>query len=166
MVYLIVARNKKHYIGKDNKLMYKLSYDMKWFKEKTIDKIVVMGRKTQESLPKGYLPSRTNIVLSRNCKPHIDNNVLWFNDIKMMKYIINYNDIFIIGGEQIYKQFLDIVQTIYLTEIYDDSVGDAKFEFNEIVILSKYEPSPPISITSLSKFKAWLKDVGNLILNI
>ena len=48
-----------------------------------------------------------------------------------MKDIINYNDIFIIGGEQIYKQFLDIVQTIYLTEIYDDSVGDAKFEFNE-----------------------------------
>ena len=39
MVYLIVARNKKHYIGKGNKLMYKLSYDMKWFKEKTLDKI-------------------------------------------------------------------------------------------------------------------------------
>ena len=134
MVYLIVARNKKHYIGKDNKLMYKLSYDMKWFKEKTIDKIVVMGRKTQESLPKGYLPSRTNIILSRNCKPHIDyNNVLWFNDIDVIRDVIatDYNDIFIIGGEQIYKQFLDMAQTIYLTEIYDDSVGDAKFEFNE-----------------------------------
>ena len=139
MVYLIVARNKKHYIGKDNKLMYKLSYDIKWFKEKTIDKIVVMGRKTQESLPKGYLPSRTNIVLSRNCEPHIDdNNVLWFNDINILKDIINHNDIFIIGGEQIYKQFLDIVQTIYLTEIYDDSVGDAKFEFDEDKYVKTY----------------------------
>ena len=134
MIYLIVARNKKHYIGKDNKLMYKLSYDMKWFKEKTLDKIVVMGRKTQESLPKGYLPSRTNIVLSRNCEPHIDdNNVIWDNDIEVVMDAINTDicDAFIIGGEQIYKQFLDIVQTIYLTEIEDDSVGDAKFEFNE-----------------------------------
>ena len=141
MVYLIVARNKKHYIGKDNKLMYKLSYDMKWFKEKTIDKIVVMGRKTQESLPKGYLPSRTNIILSRNCKPHIDyNNVLWFNDIDVIRDVIatDYNDIFIIGGEQIYKQFLDMAQTIYLTEIYDDSVGDAKFEFDEDKFIKIY----------------------------
>lgn len=134
MICLIVARNKKHYIGKDNKLMYKLSYDMKWFNEKTLNKIVVMGRKTQESLPKGYLPSRTNIVLSRNCEPHIDNNnVLWDNDIDVIRDVIDtdYNDTFIIGGEQIYKQFLDMVQTIYLTEIEDDSVGDAKFEFNE-----------------------------------
>ena len=133
MICLIVARNKKHYIGKDNKLMYKLSYDMKWFNEKTLGKIVVMGRKTQESLPKGYLPSRTNIVLSRNCKPHIYNNILWYNDIDVIKDVINKddNDTFIIGGEQIYKQFLDIVQTIYLTEIDDDSIGDAKFEFDE-----------------------------------
>lgn len=133
MICLIVARNKKHYIGKDNKLMYKLSYDMKWFNEKTLGKIVVMGRKTQESLPKGYLPSRTNIVLSRNCKPHIYNDILWCNDIDVIKDVINKddNDIFIIGGEQIYKQFLDIVQTIYLTEIDDDSIGDAKFEFDE-----------------------------------
>lgn len=112
--------------------MYKLSYDMKWFKEKTLDKIIVMGRKTQESLPKGYLPSRTNIVLSRNCEPHIDsNNVLWINDIDIIREIIDTDYIFIIGGEQIYKQFLDMVQTIYLTEIEDDSVGDTKFEFNE-----------------------------------
>ena len=133
MICLIVARNKKHYIGKDNKLMYKLSYDMKWFNEKTLGKIVVMGRKTQESLPKGYLPSRTNIVLSRNCKPHIYNDILWYNDIDAIKDVINKddNDTFIIGGEQIYKQFLDIVQTIYLTEIDDDSIGDAKFEFDE-----------------------------------
>lgn len=133
MICLIVARNKKHYIGKDNKLMYKLSYDMKWFREKTLGKIVVMGRKTQESLPKGYLPSRTNIVLSRNCKPHIYNDILWYNDIDVIKDVINKddNDTFIIGGEQIYKQFLDIVQTIYLTEIDDDSIGDAKFEFDE-----------------------------------
>lgn len=133
MICLIVARNKKHYIGKDNKLMYKLSYDMKWFNEKTLGKIVVMGRKTQESLPKGYLPSRTNIVLSRNCKPHIYNDILWCNDIDVIKDVINKddNDTFIIGGEQIYKQFLDIVQTIYLTEIDDDSIGDAKFEFDE-----------------------------------
>ena len=133
MICLIVARNKKHYIGKDNKLMYKLSYDMKWFNEKTLGKIVVMGRKTQESLPKGYLPSRTNIVLSRNCKSHIYNDILWYNDIDVLKDVINKddNDTFIIGGEQIYKQFLDIVQTIYLTEIDDDSIGDAKFEFDE-----------------------------------
>ena len=133
MICLIVARNKKHYIGKDNKLMYKLSYDMKWFNEKTLGKIVVMGRKTQESLPKGYLPSRTNIVLSRNCKPHIYNDILWCNDIDVIKDVINKddNDTFIIGGAQIYKQFLDIVQTIYLTEIDDDSIGDAKFEFDE-----------------------------------
>lgn len=112
--------------------MYKLSYDMKWFKEKTLDKIIVMGRKTQESLPKGYLPSRTNIVLYRNCEPNIDsNNVLWINDIDIIREIIDTDYIFIIGGEQIYKQFLDMVQTIYLTEIEDDSVGDTKFEFNE-----------------------------------
>lgn len=134
MICLIVARNKNHYIGKDNKLIYKLSYDMKWFKEKTLDKIVVMGRKTQESLLKGYLPSRTNIVLSRNCEPHIDdNNVIWDNDIEVVRDVINTDiyDAFIIGGEQIYKQFLDMAQTIYLTEIEDDSVGDAKFEFDE-----------------------------------
>ena len=133
MLSIIVAIAENNVIGKDNKLMYKLLYDMKWFNEKTLGKIVVMGRKTQESLPKGYLPSRTNIVLSRNCKPHIYNDILWYNDIDVIKDAINKddNDIFIIGGEQIYKQFLDIVQTIYLTEIEDDSIGDAKFEFDE-----------------------------------
>ena len=78
---MIVACDENFGIGYKGNLLVRIPEDMKRFKDLTMNDIVVMGRKTQESLPKGYLPSRTNIVLSRNCKHNIYNNTITVNNI-------------------------------------------------------------------------------------
>jgi dihydrofolate reductase len=112
MISIIVAYDKNRAIGKDNKLCWRQSNDLKRFKELTTDKTVVMGRKTFESIGKP-LPNRKNIVLTRQ-RVEIDGVevVSSITDIKDIK-----DDIFIIGGGEIYKLFLDVADRIYATEI-------------------------------------------------
>ena len=115
----IVACGLNGEIGKDNQLLIKIKKDLKFFKEITTGKIVVMGRKTFESLPdKKPLPNRINIVLSRNKIE--DENVITIhslNDLfdELEKY--NTEDVFIIGGAEIYKTLLPFCEYIYQTEV-------------------------------------------------
>ena len=84
----IVAVSKDYAIGKDNKLLFNLPTDLKYFKEMTLGKVVVMGQNTYLSLPNRPLPNRTNIVLSNNLNFHDDNVIIvrtvneLFNSIK------------------------------------------------------------------------------------
>lgn len=115
----IVAVSENWGIGQDNELLFHIPEDLKFFKEKTIGKVVVMGRKTLESLPGGKpLPKRTTIVLSSTLKNA--EGVISASDIEELKNILlNYNsdEIMICGGEQIYRQLVPYCDEAYVTKI-------------------------------------------------
>ena len=127
MINIIAAVGKNYELGLNNKLLWNIPNDLKYFKKITTGKTVVMGRKTYESIEKP-LPNRKNIVLTRqNIKIE---NVEIINDYK--KVLEMNEDIFIIGGEQIYKVFLPYAANIYLTEINESKEADSYFpKFNK-----------------------------------
>ena len=139
---IIAAVGKGNQLGKNNGLIWNIPNDLKFFKEKTIGKTVVMGANTFHSIGKP-LPQRKNIVITHQ---NID-KVLIYKSIR--EFLIDYKnkteEVFIIGGASIYKEFIDYVSTIYLTEIdASDKEADTYFpEFNkqlyEKIILDKNE---------------------------
>ena len=118
-IIMIAAIGANLELGKNNKLIWHLPEDLKIFKEKTTDHIIVMGKKTFESLPK-LLPNRRHVVLCKEDeKDNLPNEVMIFHNVKD---IIDYfndtgEDIYIIGGGQTYKAFLKYADIMYLTEI-------------------------------------------------
>ncbi len=129
---IIVAVNRAMAIGNNGNLLFHIPDDMRYFAAKTTGKVVVMGRKTLESLPGGRpLPNRTNIVLSRTMSAPIPGIevVRSVQELSAMAAAKGYKDedIFIIGGGEIYRSFIDIADTLYVTEIEDDSAGDTYF---------------------------------------
>lgn len=128
---IIVAVDENWGIGYKGNLLERISEDMKFFKEKTINKIVVMGRVTFESLPnKKPLPMRENIVLSKN-KEYFNQEIEIVNGIdELFEKIKNLDteNIFIIGGEKIYKMLYEYCSKAYVTKIYNKYESDAKME--------------------------------------
>lgn len=118
-INIIAAIGKNNELGKNGKLIWYLKEDMKFFKNMTMGHPIVMGRKTFESLPK-VLPGRKNIVISTN--EIINSEIELYKSIKefLIKYKDFDDDVFIIGGASIYKQFMDLSDKIYLTEIDDE----------------------------------------------
>lgn len=128
IVSIIVAVSRNNVIGKDNKLPWHIPEDMEWFRANTLGKPVIMGRKTHESIGK-KLPGRLNIVITKNkdYRP-LHNMVKVFCSLEeALKFLNNYEEIVIIGGEQLYREALPIVSKIYLTNILKDIQGDAYF---------------------------------------
>lgn len=130
-INIIVSVSKNWVIGRNNKLLWKLSNDLKRFKELTNGNPVIMGQKTFESLPKGALPNRTNIVLTDDPNFFAPNIILTYSipeALEKAKLIHGENcEIFIIGGGMIYKQFLDYADCIYLTTVDTIIEGDTTF---------------------------------------
>lgn len=122
-----VARNRA--IGNDNKLIYRLPDDMKRFKALTTGNTVLMGRKTFESLPKGALPNRRNIVLSRTQRDFPGCDTYSSLD-EALKHCSENEDIYIIGGAEVYAQALPLADRLCLTEI-DDTPDEADAFFPE-----------------------------------
>ena len=121
---IIVAMSKNRVIGKDNKMPWHLSNDLKNFKKITIGKTIVMGRLTYDSIGKA-LPERKNIVLSRNL---IDPDVFIFDNFEeVLNFTKNEDEVFIIGGQDIYSQTIDKVNKLYLTTIDANIDGDKYF---------------------------------------
>ena len=137
MINIIVAYDKNLAIGKDNTLVWRQSADLKRFKELTSGHTVVMGRKTFESIGKP-LPNRRNIVITRqDIKIDGVEIINSIDDIKNIK-----EDIFIIGGGEIYKSFLILADRIFVTEIDCEIEADTWFseiDMSEWVIESKSE---------------------------
>lgn len=136
MVNIIVAISENNAIGKDNQLLFKLKEDLKNFKRLTTNNVVIMGRKTYESIGKP-LPNRINIVLTRDDKystvqyPFLDLGDSFV--LKSLEEAIEFSkreypdkEIFIIGGGQVYKQSLEngIVDRMYITK-FKKIVSDA-----------------------------------------
>ena len=139
MISMIASVGKNMELGKNNNLIWHFKEDMKFFKETTMGHKVIMGRKTYESLP-GNLPGREMIVISTKT---VDGDVIVFNDINSIvdKYKNSQEEIFIIGGASIYKEFLPYASKIYLTEICaEDLAADTFFpsfnkdDWNKVII--------------------------------
>ena len=123
-VSIIVALSENNVIGINNKLPWKLSDDLKNFKKITMGHTIIMGRMTFESIGK-TLPGRKNIVVSRK-KNEGDFHLV--SSIEDALYISKEEkEIFIIGGEQIFKQTLNLASKIYLTKIHSKIEGDKFF---------------------------------------
>lgn len=138
MLSLIVAIAQNNVIGKDNKLIWHISEDLKRFKSITSGNTMVMGRKTFESLP-GILPNRKHVVITRDSEYTIDSDqVDIISDLDLfVKNNENSNEeVFVIGGAEIYKQLLPYCKKLYLTRIYECFDGDTYFPE---IDFSKYE---------------------------
>lgn len=117
-VNLIVAVGKDGSIGKNGDLIWKISEDLKHFKSLTTGHPVIMGRKTWDSLPKKPLPGRRNIVLTRNTS-FSSEGAETVNSVEKALEITKDEDPFIIGGAEIYNEFLPYVTDYYITEVKD-----------------------------------------------
>lgn len=127
MVSIIVAINKNNGIGMENKLLYWLPNDLKRFKSLTTGHTIIMGRKTFESLPKGSLPNRRNVVLSRQ-DITFEGAERYASLEEALKSCKNEEEIFIIGGASLYNEAIKIADTLYITEIEDsEKEADAFF---------------------------------------
>lgn len=128
MLSIIVAKAKNNTIGKDNKLLWHISDDLKRFKEITTDHNIIMGRKTFESLG-GVLPNRKHIVFSQNpdFKVNNENVEIIHSMLQIQQYIEDENENFVIGGAMIYNLLMPYVTKMYVTEIEKDFEGDTFF---------------------------------------
>lgn len=127
---LIVAVDKNWAIGKDNKLLVSIPDDMKFFRETTTGKVVVMGRKTLESFPgKKPLKNRVNIVLTRDLDYQAQGAIIVHSKEELLKELEKYDshDVYVIGGESIYRLLLDMCQVAHVT--YVDYAYDADTYF-------------------------------------
>jgi dihydrofolate reductase len=127
-VSIIVAHADESVIGAENKLLWHLPDDLKNFKKITMGHMIVMGRKTWDSIGRP-LPGRKNAVITRDSGLQIE-DVLIFHSLKeAIDYAKEKNEeeIFIIGGEQIYRLALPMADKLYLTRVYGSFEGDAYF---------------------------------------
>ena len=120
-ISIIVAMASNNGIGYNNQLLYWLPNDLKRFKTLTTGHTIIMGRKTFESLPKGALPNRRNIVLTKNTQIQFPGAETFLSLEDALKHCCEDEEIFIIGGESVYRQAINIANKIYLTLINDSS---------------------------------------------
>ena len=130
MITLIAAAAENNALGKDNDLLWHLPEDFKRFKQITSGHYIIMGRKTFESFPKP-LPNRTHIIITRH-KEYLADGCLVVHSLEEALEISPQNEeVFIIGGAQIYKQALPFADKIDLTRVHIELDADAFFpEFN------------------------------------
>ncbi len=129
MISLIAAVAGNHAIGKDGQLLWHLPEDMRYFRETTRGKPVIMGRKTWESLPDSFrpLPGRHNIVVSRNPAYQAPGATLAGSLEEALRAAGEADEVFVIGGAELYRQAFPVACRLYLTEIAQDFAGDAFF---------------------------------------
>lgn len=126
MISLIVAHDKNRVIGLNNELPWHLPGDLKYFKEMTMHKPIIMGRKTFESIGKP-LPGRRNIVVTRNPGYRANDIETATSLEEAIKIAGDVEEIMIIGGEQIFKESMAIADRLYITEIDHEFQGDTYF---------------------------------------
>lgn len=131
IVSIIVAMDENRAIGKDQQLLWRLPNDMKFFKEVTTGHTVIMGRKTFESLPKGALPNRKNIVLSSNPTLQYENCTTCHSLEEALTMVEPEEEVFIIGGGNVYEQVLPVADKLYITTVHH-TFSDATVFFPEI----------------------------------
>lgn len=126
MISIIASVGKENELGKNGKLIWDLPGDLKFFKKLTINHVIVMGRKTFESMGKA-LPNRYNIVVSKELDNTMGVEVVDSLEDILDRFEKTEEDVYIIGGESLYNYFLPYASKIYLTEINDSKEADVYF---------------------------------------
>lgn len=129
MINIIVAVDKNFGIGKENKLLAHIKSDLEYFKKTTNGQIVVMGYNTYLSLPKRPLPNRLNIVLTRK-DIELEGSIVIHSIEELfikLKELGEDKEVFICGGESIYKQMIPYADKLYITHVFDSFDADTFF---------------------------------------
>ncbi len=127
---LIAAVDKNWGIGMDNRLLVRIPEDMKSFQKMTTGKVVVVGRKTLETFPGGQpLKNRTNIVLTQNREFQVKGAQVVHSMEELLEELKQYDsqDIYIVGGESVYRQMVDLCDVAHITKIDYEYAADAWF---------------------------------------
>ncbi|MBA1435248.1 dihydrofolate reductase [Lactobacillus bombi] len=124
MLAFIWAEDENHLIGQDGHLPWHLPADLHYFKEQTLNHSIIMGRKTFASLPQGALPQRRNIVLTHSQDLQLASVQIVHTKSQILTLISDDSLAFIIGGREIFSQFLNEVDYLYVTKIEHQFVGD------------------------------------------
>lgn len=143
---IIASADNNWAIGKNNELLIRIPQDMKRFRQMTTGNVVVMGRKTLESFPnQAPLKDRVNIVLTSNPNYEVKGAVIVHSLDELQEELQKYNseDIYVIGGDSIYRQMLDLCDTAYITKIDYAYEADAH--------LPNLEEEPAWSLTDESE---------------
>ena len=138
---MVVAFTNRQVLGNNNSIPWHLPEDLQHFRKITEHGVVIMGRKTFESLPNGPLKNRMNVVITRQPMKHhrtleTENENLRFVTMESVETIISeyqqqQRPIFIIGGSEIYSLFFDYCKTIYIAHVLDDTIeGDVHFPYD------------------------------------
>ena len=127
MISIIVAVSEDWGIGKDNELLWHISEDLKRFKKLTSGNAVIMGKKTWESLPRKPLPGRKNIVLTDVPHECIDCSVTAYSIEDALSKCEKEEEIFVIGGGSVYRQFMPITDRLYITHVHRKAPADVYF---------------------------------------
>jgi dihydrofolate reductase len=159
-VSIIVSMSCNRVIGRDGKLPWHLPEDLLWFKRKTLGHAVIMGRKTFESIGR-ILPSRKNIIVSRRSNYMVQGAEICHSieDALNEQACRDEDEVFIIGGAEIFKAALTYTDRIYLTLIHREFVGDTFFpeipegEFEEVKS-EHHSGTIPFTITTLERLSS------------
>jgi len=139
-ISMIVAVAKNNAIGKENKLLWHLSEDLKRFKQLTTGHYIIMGKNTYFSLPRRPLPNRTHVVLTDVPGEQVDECVMAYSVEEAIDKMDPQNENFIIGGASIYRQFLRHANKLYITWVDEEFDADTFFpelDENEWNVVSK-----------------------------
>lgn len=170
MISIIAAVAKNNVIGKDNKLPWNLPEDMKFFKDTTMGHCVITGRKNYESIPPKFRPlkDRTNIVITRQPGYEAEGAIVVSSIEKAIETAKNVNvarekaddEIFIIGGAEIYKQCLEHADRLYITHVNQEFEGDTFFPEIGNEWKAAVEVTPAVTPTIDHKITIYQKNNG------
>jgi dihydrofolate reductase len=127
MISIIVAVSEDWGIGKNNELLWRIPEDLKRFKRLTSGNVIIMGKKTWESLPRRPLPDRKNIVMTDVPDEEIDGSVTAYSIEDALDKCDREKEIFIIGGGSIYRQFMNLADRLYITHVHRKADADVYF---------------------------------------
>lgn len=163
MLSLIVAIAENGVIGKDNRLIWKIPKDLQYFKNRTMGKKILMGRKTFESFS-GLLPGRQHIVLTRDVNYKAPKEVTVLHHIhKVDQYINSEEEVFLIGGGELYDKLIDRCNRLYITWVHQKFDGDTIFpvekvkSFQEVSKVDDFDEMSGLKIT----FSIYEKNEGD-----
>ncbi len=146
-ISIIVAAAKNNIIGSNNKMLWHITEDLQRFKKLTVEKTVIMGRKTWDSLPYQPLPKRRNIIISKQKNIRFKGAEVVNSPKAALAICQNEKEVFIIGGGTIYAHFLPLAHCIYLTRIHENFEGDTFFPDFDTTQFSKTKSLKEISVT-------------------
>lgn len=126
-ISIIVAVASNYAIGKDNDLLWHISNDLKRFKTLTEGQYIIMGKRTYYSLPKRPLPNRTSMIITDVEGEEIDGCLMAYSIEDAMEKMHPTAENFIIGGGSVYRQFMPLADTLYITRVHQDFEADTFF---------------------------------------